>query len=139
MKNLIFKTFLLLAFVMVSFIGKAQNYFNLVLNNSTSCSYTVYVYGGSPSTLLFTGTVGAVDSVTYNCSNGIPLNITIEDNTLCTFGIAPKQIPQVSCSTCSGCCMITSLFDSDISGPSGPPPGGCGTLGFLYIQTININ
>ena len=139
MKNLIFKSFLLFTFVMMFFVGKAQNYFDLIIYNSTSCNYNVYIYGGSPSTLLFTGAVGAIDSVTYSCNNGIPLNIIIEDNTLCTFGIAPQQIPQVSCSTCMGCCMATSLFDTTISGASGPPPGSCGSLGFLYTQVVNIN
>lgn len=125
----------------------AQNYFNLVVNNNTNCDVTVEVYGGSPSTLLATLSVPANTSDFINCNNDIPLSLRVYDglnSTGCWYNVIVNQTtgylcPNFQCN--NNCCFLQNnvLVTSSLTGPVGPPPGSCGTLGFLYTQTVNFN
>ncbi len=52
------------------------------------------------------------------------LNFTITNNSTACSG--------------SGCVGTGITANSTMPGPVGPPPGGCGFLGFLYTLTINL-
>jgi hypothetical protein len=144
MKNLVFKTFLLLAFVMVSFIGKAQNYLNFTItNNSTACTPVNVDIITTMGTYTYLN-VAFGTPVILNCQlMGIPTSIRVYDR-FSNFNVAPNSGTTPDCPTAGGSCSGSGCVGTGITanstmpGPVGPPPGGCGFLGFLYTLTINL-
>jgi hypothetical protein len=141
MKNLIFKTALLLIFASTATKLQSQIYVDVKINNHNStltCS--------TPPSFLITTTPGSVwgpytpptytlpySTLSFTCVNmGVPTSINVYDGT-CNFTFNPNTSGRISCTPatgfCSGStCVCTVQVESTLTGPLSPstcnPPFG---------------
>jgi len=135
MRNLVFKTFLLLAFVMVSFLGKAQPC-ELTIDNFSSCAVNVTVLNSTLTAIVAFGTPAVAglggQYLWTPCGNpgDIPAFFQVDYGT-CGSIIVDLTGTLFGPFTPGLCCPCGSITMSGISGAS-----SCGVTSLIYHLDI---
>lgn len=137
MKNLIFKTFLLLAFTFLSNNVKSANY-EIVINNSSGCTFDSISFRGSGSAWFGAITSVGAGTTTISCMAGNITNIFffIGGN---SFSVPPIALIPVQCWMNHPSCVNEPCFNGTHFYDSNVTVGGATFPCVGDLLTINIS